>query len=56
MKVKAIVGGDDFLSSKGNRALQARRQMGSVFKPLIYAAALQTGKALTDTEIDEPFD
>ena len=42
------------ISSKFNRAWQAKRQMGSVFKPLIYAAALAKGASFADTEIDEP--
>jgi len=55
-QIKALIGGADFTSSKFNRALQARRQIGSVFKPLIYAAAIQAGSFLTDIEIDEPFE
>jgi penicillin-binding protein 1A len=38
--VKALVGGRDFLETQFNRALQSRRQPGSAFKPIIYAAAL----------------
>ena len=38
--VKAMVGGRDFRDSQFNRAFQSRRQPGSAFKPLIYAAAL----------------
>lgn len=55
-QIKALVGGADFMFSKFNRALQARRQIGSVLKPLIYAQAIAQGMALTDTEIDEPFE
>ncbi len=54
--IKALVGGFDFATSKFNRALQARRQIGSVFKVVVYAAALQEGMTFTDTEIDEPFE
>lgn len=39
----ALVGGFDFQRSKFNRAVQARRQPGSAFKPFIYSAALATG-------------
>ncbi len=39
-EVIALVGGYDFERSEFNRAFQARRQMGSAFKPLIYAAAM----------------
>ncbi len=40
--VKAMVGGYDFERSKFNRATQARRQVGSAFKPFIYSAAIET--------------
>lgn len=52
--IRALVGGYDFKESKWNRALQARRQMGSTFKPLIYACALQKGMTFSDTCLDEP--
>ena len=42
--VVAIVGGYDFNRSAFNRAIQAKRQPGSSFKPFVYAAALATGK------------
>ena len=45
--VKAIVGGRDFRDSQFNRAIQSRRQPGSAFKPIIYAAAL-------DKQFDDP--
>ena len=41
--VRAMVGGRDFAESPFNRAVQARRQPGSAFKPFVYAAALETG-------------
>ena len=41
--VKAMVGGSDFLRSEFNRAVQAKRQPGSAFKPFIYIAALEAG-------------
>jgi len=55
-EVKALVGGYEYATSKWNRALQARRQMGSVFKPLIYATAIDKGSSFANTEIDEPFE
>lgn len=55
-EIKALVGGYDFKTSKFNRAIQAKRQMGSIFKPLVYAAALEQGASLIATEIDEPIE
>lgn len=43
--VLALVGGRDYRASSFNRATQARRQAGSAFKPIIYAAALERGYA-----------
>ncbi|MCP4869859.1 MAG: PBP1A family penicillin-binding protein [Proteobacteria bacterium] len=40
--VLAMVGGDDYTESEFNRATQAKRQVGSTFKPLVYAAALDS--------------
>jgi penicillin-binding protein 1A len=42
-QVRAMVGGRDFGASHFNRAVQARRQPGSAFKPFVYAAALEAG-------------
>ncbi|MCL1622950.1 PBP1A family penicillin-binding protein [Moraxella sp. Tifton1] len=42
--IRALVGGFNFNHSKFNRATQGYRQPGSIIKPLIYAAALETGK------------
>ena len=54
-EIKAVIGGFDFNSSKFNRALQAQRQIGSIFKPIIYAAGLQAGLISFDqVEVDEP--
>lgn len=55
-EIKALVGGFNFSSSKFNRALQAKRQMGSIFKPIVYASALQKGANFLETEIDEPIE
>lgn len=55
-EIKALVGGYQFTQSKFNRALQAKRQLGSILKPIVYAAALNAGLSLADTEVDEPFE
>jgi len=55
-EIKALVGGYDFEISKFNRAMQAKRQMGSIFKPFVYAVALEQGASFTDVEIDEPIE
>jgi penicillin-binding protein 1A len=54
--IRALVGGYDFAQSQFNRATQAKRQIGSTLKPLIFAAALDGGLSLCDTAIDEPFE
>jgi penicillin-binding protein 1A len=41
--VRAMVGGRDFRASNFNRAIRARRQPGSAFKPFVYAAAVEGG-------------
>ncbi len=53
-KVRALVGGADFGASQFDRAIQARRQPGSAFKPIIYAAALEKGFAPDSVFMDEP--
>jgi penicillin-binding protein 1A len=53
-EVKAMVGGYDFNDSKFNRATQALRQTGSVFKPFVYAAAVDNGLRPDDTIVDSP--
>lgn len=52
--VKVMVGGRDFQSSQFNRAVQSRRQPGSAFKPLIYAAAIDKGYTPATIIIDSP--
>jgi len=57
-EVRALVGGRDFLASPFNRAVQARRQPGSAFKPFVFAAALEAGyspASLID-HLDEPIE
>jgi penicillin-binding protein 1A len=52
--VIAMIGGYDFARSEFNRAVQAQRQPGSAFKPLIYGAALTRGYTPVSTVIDRP--
>ncbi len=52
--IKALVGGSDFRKSPLNRVTQTLRQQGSVFKPLVYATALEKGFSVADMAIDEP--
>ncbi len=52
--VKVMVGGRDFMESQFNRAIQSRRQPGSAFKPIIYAAALDKGYTPATVIIDSP--
>lgn len=56
--VKAMVGGYDFRKSQFNRALQAKRNAGSAFKPIIYSAALDKGfspaTVIEDAEVEYP--
>ncbi len=52
--VLAMVGGYDFQRSEFNRAITARRQPGSAFKPLIYAAALKNGYTPASLVLDAP--
>ena len=54
--IEAIAGGFDFTYSKFNRALQAKRQPGSSFKPFIYAAALAKGYSPATTVDDKPIE
>ena len=52
--VKVMVGGRDFKESQFNRAVQSRRQPGSAFKPIVYAAALDMGYTPATVIIDSP--
>ena len=52
--VLALVGGQDYSTSKFNRAVQAKRQPGSSFKTFSYAAALLEGYTPATVRIDQP--
>ncbi len=53
--VLALVGGFNFKTSEFNRVTQAKRQPGSAFKPIVYAAALEKGFAPNSIILDAPF-
>ena len=57
-EVRAMVGGRAFSDSRFNRAMQARRQPGSAFKPFVYGAALEAGysPATVIDHLDAPVD
>ena len=52
--VSAMVGGYDFHKSKFNRAIQAQRQPGSAFKPIVYSASFEKGFTPASVFIDSP--
>ena len=52
--VRAMIGGRQPGIGQFNRATQARRQTGSAFKPIVYAAALEAGMSPNDIVVDQP--
>ncbi|MBU6497676.1 MAG: PBP1A family penicillin-binding protein [Rhodospirillales bacterium] len=52
--VRAMAGGRDYRTSPYNRAVLARRQPGSTFKPFVWLAALEKGARPDDTVLDAP--
>lgn len=58
--ILALVGGRDYRESQFNRVTEAKRQPGSVFKPFIYASALERGmtpmKTFSDSKTEFKFD
>jgi penicillin-binding protein 1A len=56
--VRAMVGGRDFSESHFNRAVQAKRQAGSAYKPFVYATALEAGysPASVITRLNDPIE
>jgi penicillin-binding protein 1A len=53
-QVRAMVGGFSFARSKFNRAVQAYRQLGSTFKPVVYTAAIDRGFTPASVIMDAP--
>jgi penicillin-binding protein 1A len=54
-RILAMQGGFDVLGSSYNRAVQALRQPGSAFKPIVYVTALENGFTPATIELDAPF-
>jgi len=52
--VRVMIGGRDFDDSKFNRSVQALRQPGSTFKPIVYSAAIQNGRSPSYLVNDSP--
>ena len=52
--IRALVGGRSYAESQFNRALKAKRQPGSAFKPFVYLAALESGLTPDSTVLDLP--
>jgi penicillin-binding protein 1A len=54
--VRALVGGRNYAESQFNRAVAAKRQPGSAFKPFVYLAALERGLTPNTIRDDRPID
>ncbi len=54
--LRAMVGGRDYKESQFNRAVQAKRQPGSAFKPFVYVAAMEAGLTPQSRFVDQPID
>ncbi|MFN0025494.1 MAG: transglycosylase domain-containing protein [Parvularculaceae bacterium] len=52
--LRAMVGGRSYLESQFNRATQAKRQPGSAFKPIVYAAGFENGLTPQTRMVDQP--
>jgi len=52
--IRAMVGGRDYQKSQFNRAIHSKRQTGSVFKPIVYLAALEAGYQRASVVNDRP--
>ncbi len=54
--MRAMVGGRSYLESQFNRAVQAKRQPGSAFKPFVYVAGLESGMTPQTKIVDQPIE
>ncbi len=55
-EVRAMVGGRNYADSQFNRAVTARRQPGSAFKPFVYLTAIEAGLTPDSVRLDAPID
>ncbi|MDB5954241.1 penicillin-binding protein 1A [Ramlibacter sp.] len=53
-RIRAYVGGINYLQSQFDRVTQARRQAGSSFKPFVYLTAMEAGRTPDTPVVDEP--
>ena len=53
-RIRAYVGGTNYLQSQFDRATTARRQAGSAFKPFVYLTAMEAGRTPETPVLDEP--
>jgi penicillin-binding protein 1A len=53
-QIKAMIGGFSYNRSKFNRAVQAYRQLGSTFKPIVYTTAIDRGYTPSSIIVDQP--
>jgi penicillin-binding protein 1A len=53
-RVRALLGGIDYSQSQFNRAIDAKRQAGSAFKPFVYLTAMESGRTPDTPVVDEP--
>ena len=53
-RIRAYVGGGDYVASQFDRASQAQRQAGSSFKPFVYLTAMEAGRTPDTPVVDEP--
>ncbi|HEX8571056.1 MAG TPA: penicillin-binding protein 1A [Caulobacteraceae bacterium] len=53
-RVRAMIGGKDYAESQYNRAVEAKRQAGSAFKPFVYLTAMEQGRTPDLGVVDEP--
>jgi penicillin-binding protein 1A len=53
-RIRALIGGVDYATGPYDRAVDARRQVGSAWKPFVYLAALENGRTPDTLAVDEP--